>query len=88
MEEMADETELPLAAGFRVGTQTFTSVSETKIHFLGKYFELFPCLLEFHMAMPQEKTLRRAVPAVAAAFGVACDHGGGLEQWRACHVSL
>lgn len=40
------------------------------------------------MAMPQEKTLRRAVPAVAAAFGVACDHGGGLEQWRACHVSL
>lgn len=56
MTEVADETEMPLAAGFRVDIQTL----KHKFSSLGRYFELFPACLwpaELHMAKPQEKPL-------------------------------
>lgn len=56
---MADETEMPLAAGFRVGIQTFIAVSETKNSVLWEdtlSSSLLACgQAELHMAMPQEK---------------------------------
>lgn len=69
-------------------------MSETRIQFFGKILGTLPCLpvasRALHANAPR-KTLRRTLPVVAAAFGVACDSAGGLVSCAMhimCHSKI